>query len=283
MVSVLKAGFYTSVQDLGRHGYQDQGVPVSGVMDSYSAKLANALLNNKETDAVLELTMTGPKLQFHCNTIIAITGANLSPVLNDNKPLKLNAVIVIKKNDVLSFNSPEYGFRSYLAVKEGFQTESVFGSRSMYNIMTSTIKVNIGDRLEIKENTFHNEIRKSALVKTNTTHFSSSSLDVLEGPEYDLLSEDLKHIIKKKKFVIGKENNRMAYQLYDEQLKNNIKPIITSIVLPGTVQLTPAGQLIILMRDCQTTGGYPRILQLKEKAISQMAQKYNGDRILFNL
>jgi len=72
----------------------------------------------------------------------------------------------------------------------------------------------------------------------------------------------------------------MAYQL-NERIENNLKPIITSLVLPGTVQLTPSGQLIVLMRDCQTTGGYPRVLQLCEKSISILSQKFTGNTIHF--
>ena len=282
MVSVLKSGFYTSVQDLGRHGYQDQGVPVSGVMDVYSAKLANALLNNEDTTAVLELTMVGPVLQFHCNTLIAITGADLSPVLN-NKPLKLNSVIAIKKDDVLTFSASKYGFRSYLAVRNGFETALVLGSRSMFKGVTANEKLVKGSTLPICEVIHSNEITKMASVKVNYEHFSSTGLSVSKGPEYDLLSKDLKEKLKGLQFVISNENNRMAYKLDTEILKNNLKPIITSAVLPGTVQLTPSGQLIILMRDCQTTGGYPRILQLTEYAIAQLSQKFNGDTILFNL
>ena len=280
MISVLKAGFYSSVQDIGRFGYQDQGVPVSGVMDSYSAKLANALLDNEMTDAVLELSMTGPVLQFHCETTVAITGANLSPVLNKKTALKLNTIVAVKKDDVLSFGVCKYGFRAYLAVKEGFKTQQVLGSRSMYNAITSNIRINKGDQLLINENS-NLKPHKTTAVKVNHEHFSSSCLAVLKGPEYDLLPETIKELLKNKTFSIGKENNRMAYQLYDAQLQNNLDAIITSVVLPGTVQLTPAGQLIVLMRDCQTTGGYPRVLQLNEKAISQMAQKYNGDAVSF--
>ena len=74
----------------------------------------------------------------------------------------------------------------------------------------------------------------------------------------------------------------MAYQLEDP-LKNSLQPIITSLVLPGTIQLTPSGSLIILMRDCQTTGGYPRILQLSEASINRLAQKSTGDKVRFEL
>ena len=123
MVKVIKPGFYTTIQDLGRFGYQDYGVPVSGSMDQYSAQFANALLNNEKSDAVLEMTMTGPKLQFNSQTSICISGANMSPELNGSD-IKLNTLIPIKPNDILSFGKLKEGFRSYLAVSGGFQSES---------------------------------------------------------------------------------------------------------------------------------------------------------------
>jgi allophanate hydrolase subunit 2 len=82
--------------------------------------------------------------------------------------------------------------------------------------------------------------------------------------------------------MISKNNSRMAYQL-DGVLLNKLEPIITSLVMPGTVQLTPSGKLIVLMRDCQATGGYPRVLQLSDMAINVMAQKKTGDVIQFNI
>ncbi len=112
MLKVIKTGFYTTIQDLGRIGFQKFGVPVSGTMDNYSARLANALLGNNKNDAVLEITMTGPTLQFGCDTFICISGADISPRLN-NKPIKLKGVVKVKKNDVVSFVKINYGFRCY--------------------------------------------------------------------------------------------------------------------------------------------------------------------------
>ena len=120
MIKVIKAGYYSIIQDLGRFGFQQYGVPVSGVMDRYSSKLANALLNNEKNAAVLEITITGPMLQFNCNTLICVSGADISPRLN-NESIKLNHVVIIKMGDVLSFGKLQYGFRSYLAVSGGFQ------------------------------------------------------------------------------------------------------------------------------------------------------------------
>jgi biotin-dependent carboxylase-like uncharacterized protein len=280
MVKVIKSGFYSTIQDLGRSRFQKYGVPVSGVMDFYSAKLANALLDNNESDAVLEITMTGPTLQFNCDTIMCVSGADISPILN-NKPIKLNSIVNIKKDDILSFGKLKYGFRCYLAVFGGFQTEMIMNSRSMYKVITSQNVLFVNNELSISEH-INSIIKSNASIKVNTAHFSSKEIKVYKGPEFDLLTKAQQQQLLSKEFTISKDNNRMAYQLV-EPLKNNLKPIITSLVLPGTVQLTPSGKLIILMRDCQTTGGYPRVLQLKESSINVLSQKFTGNNIRFKI
>lgn len=280
MVKVIKTGFYSTIQDLGRYGFQQFGVPVSGSIDLYSARIANAILHNDENEAVLEITMTGPTLQFNCDTIICVSGADISPKLN-NKPIKLNSIVNIKKDDTLSFGQLKYGFRCYLAVFGGFQTEMIMNSRSMYKVITSQNVLSVNDELSISEH-INSIIKSNASIKVNTAHFSSKEIKVYKGPEFDLLTKTQQRCLLSEEFSISKDNNRMAYQLV-EPLKNNLKPIITSLVLPGTVQLTPSGKLIILMRDCQTTGGYPRVLQLKESSINVLSQKFTGNSIQFNL
>ena len=280
MVKVIKPGFYSSIQDSGRFGYQDYGVPLTGAMDQYSAQFANALLNNNKNDAVLEITMTGPTLEFQCHTSICISGADMSPMLNDLCP-KLNTVTAVKPNDRLSFGKLNYGFRSYLAVSGGFQTESKLKSRSMYSNITSKFKIEANDSLMIKE--FRQlETQKHATLKFNSEIFSSKRLEVYKGPEFEILTPYQRDQLCNQEFTISNLNNRMAYQ-FEELFKNDLKSIITSPVLPGTVQLTPSGNLIVLMRDCQTTGGYPRLFQLKETSINVMSQKFTGHLIKFQL
>lgn len=280
MVRVIKPGFYTTIQDLGRYGYQDYGVPVSGAMDHYSAQFANALLNNNENDAVMEITMTGPTLEFYYHTLICISGADLSPKLNDLN-IKLNSVIAVKPNDILSFGKMNYGFRSYLAVSGGFQTEIKLRSRSMYNNITSKLKIDANNHLMINEFN-QTKTNKHAALKYDSERFGSNILEVYKGPDFELLITVQQDQLFNKKFTISNLNNRMAYQ-FTELFDNNLKPIITAPVLPGTVQLTPSGNLIVLMRDCQTTGGYPRILQLKESSINLLSQKMTGQALQFKL
>ncbi|MDU8886257.1 biotin-dependent carboxyltransferase family protein [Yeosuana sp. MJ-SS3] len=278
MVKVISPGFYSTIQDLGRFGYRQFGVPISGVMDSYSAKLANAILGNDENDAGLEITIKGPVLEFQTDTVICITGADLSPILNsilieNNKPIS------VKKGDVLSFGRLNHGVRSYLSVLGGFQTHLAMNSRSMYKNITESQIIKKDDLLIINENIQDCNFNS---ISVDTRSLKSNIVEAYQGPEFDKLSKEEKKTLFSQKFTISKENNRMAYQL-NELVINKIQPIITSLVLPGTVQLTPSGKLIILMRDCQTTGGYPRVFQLSEKGINTLAQKFTNDLIEFKL
>jgi len=278
MLKVRKAGFFTSIQDGGRFGYRQMGVPISGVMDSYSASIANSLLENPESAAVMELTMTGPSLEFEQPTFIAISGADISPKLNEQL-IRINQVHEVAKGDILSFGKLLYGFRAYLAVKEGFNTEVVMGSRSFYRPITalSTLK----DQMEIQaESIRHFEPKISSL--TPEPFHKEHLLDVYRGPEYDMLNDKQLEALFAGQFTIAKENNRRAYQL-QETITGHKQSMITSATLPGTVQYTPAGKLILLMKDGQTTGGYPRILQLSPTSICILSQKKLGDMVRFHL
>lgn len=280
MIKVLNPGFYSTIQDFGRLGFQEFGVPYSGVMDKKAATLANVLLGNNENDAVLEMTMTGAKLKFEIDACIAISGADMSAKLNESA-IPLNKMILVKPNDVLSFGKLNYGFRCYLAVLGGFNTETVMKSRSMYQNITKQVKLQKNDELQTSTSNVSSK-KHHASIKFNSTYINSSDIEVFKGPEFDFLSKDQQNKLFSKPFTISKDNNRMAYQL-EETFQNDLKPIITSAVLPGTVQLTPSGKLIILMRDCQTTGGYPRVLQLKESSLDILAQKFTGKEIYFKL
>lgn len=280
MIKVLDPGLYTSIQDLGRIEYKAYGVPESGAMDRQSAQLGNRLLSNSEQSAVLEMTMTGPKLQFNCNTYVCLTGACISPHLND-LPVAMDRVFEVKNGDILSFSKLLYGFRGYLSVLGGIQSESVLKSRSMYKGITSQFKLERGYEIQIAD-ALQGYANKHAGLKIKDSLFTRQKLQVFPGPEFEMLSEAQKNQLLQGEFTISKNNNRMAYQL-NELLPNSLDDIITSMVLPGTVQLTPKGNLIILMRDCQTTGGYPRVLQLSEDAINVLAQKFVGQSIQFNL
>ena len=278
MIEVLKAGFYSTIQDLGRVGYREFGVPISGAMDRFSAKLANRLLGNDINDAVLEITLTGPTLNFNCNTTICITGANMNPKVNE-EPILLNHRISVKFGDILSFGKLELGYRTYIAVGGGFQSPIIMKSRSMYPNVTATSKLEAHVILAIKEDR-DMSIASYAAIKLRNDHFANTNLEVLKGPEFEALPAKLQEELAAMMFTVSKNNNRMGYQ-FVETLENAIPSILTAPVLPGTVQLTPSGNLIVLMRDGQISGGYPRIMQLTEESINVLAQKKVGDSVCF--
>ena len=268
MIKVIDPGFYTSIQDKGRFGFQNYGVPVSGCMDENSAEIANQILENLTSSALLELTMTGCSLEFKKDTIIAVTGSDMNAKLNGSS-IQMYNKIDVKKGDLLSFDRFEYGFRTYIAFQGGIKSEKVMKSRSMYNGITKSFKIQKNDKIVL-----NNSINKSR--STNQEKIQklilSDNIECYKGPEFHKLSKENKENLLKKQFSISNNHNRMGYIL-NEKIKNNIKPFITSHVMPGTVQLTPGGKIIILMRDCQTTGGYPRILQLTNSAINILSQK----------
>ncbi len=274
MVEIIKTGLYDSVQDLGRWGVQEFGVPLSGAMDCYSAKLANAILGNSENAAVMEFTMMGPRLKFHKETLICITGGDFTPKLNGKK-VKNNKVLKVQADDELSFGTCVNGCRGYLGIIGGLQSETVMGSRSMYKNVTSKYCLKKGDTLPFKTFEISGKLNQVS-VNTPKLHFETEFIEVIEGSEFNKLTENQKGEIHSKLFSIANTSNRMAYQL-NEPIPNSLSNCITSLVLPGTVQLTPSGQLIILMRDCQTTGGYPRVLQVTEQGIDRLSQKKIGD------
>jgi biotin-dependent carboxylase-like uncharacterized protein len=276
MLEILQSGLYTSIQDLGRFKYRNYGVPVSGVMDEFHAKLANSILGNDENAAVLEMTLQGASMKFHENTQIVICGANLSPKLN-GVLLRANLAVNVSKGDQLDFGKRTYGVRTYLAVKDGFQTEIVLKSRSFYEGITPKSRVSKGDFIQYKS--FLEKGASHTKVGFHPILFNSNEINVFKGPEFDFLSKKQQEKLFNTVFSIGL-NNRMAYQLH-ETIENECPSIITSAVLPGTIQLTPSGKLLILMKDCQTTGGYPRILQLDQKSIIKLAQKHTRDTLQF--
>jgi len=276
MFEILSAGLFSTIQDMGRYGYRSMGVPSSGVMDQYSARLANALLDNDENCAMIECTFTGPTIKFHCDTYIAITGAACQPTLN-GELIKTHRVIQVESDSILKLGSIRNGVRTYLAFAGGIDSPVLMNSRSFYAGITLTSKLNKGDifnlNLKIKD------IKNRATVKINNTHFTENRIQVSAGPEFDLLNNQMKQKLLAGSYKISTKSNRMAYKLEQSNTVLKAQEIITSGVQAGTVQLMPSGELIVLMRDCQSTGGYARVLQLTDQAINQLAQKAAGQSI----
>lgn len=280
MIKVLKAGFYSTIQDKGRVGFAKFGVPISGVMDSFSADLANRILNNSLDAALLEITFGGCSFEFLEKTIICISGAYFSPTINGNK-VSMNMQIFIEKNDVLTFGKRTYGSYIYIAVKGGFLSEVKLQSRSFFENITKNSIVKKGDKIFFPK-LMDNFTTSNTSVKIKKNHFHETYIQCYKGPEFEFLTKNQQDFLFSQTFTISKDHNRSGYRL-EEILKNNLQQILTSAVFAGTVQLTPSGKLIVLMRDCQVTGGYPRVLQLNQSGVNQLSQKTTNDTFIFCL
>ena len=275
-IKIIDSGFYTSIQDRGRYGYRGIGVPVSGPMDYFSFNKANLLVENYNSEALLESTFKGPKILFSGNCKVAVTGAEVIIKKNDEL-MKLNESFLCELGDVLDIGVVKNGYRNYISFRGGLTNEKKFGSYSQYYPITSKGTVNKGQNILLKgskKNIKTNSILTKKMKLNNV-------LDVYQGPFWNNLNNQLKNKIENSEYKIG-SNNRMAYILSGIGLENEISTHSKSVI-PGTVQLTPNGELIVVMRDGQVTGGYPRILQLNETSQSKLAQFGTGKSITFKI
>ncbi len=276
MLKILKPGFYTSIQDLGRFGYRHLGVPVSGAIHLKALQQANALLENLPNDAVLEITMNGPELEFTEPTALVLTGAPLEASL-DGVVLEMNRVYSVPEGAVFKSGHVRRGLRTYLSVKGGFRSEVKLGSRSQFYPVTRTNTITKGAQIPYEPIA---DFSPKLLSMKPSRGTKGKSLIVSPGPEFGLLGVEHLQLLFASEFEVSKNHNRMACQLEPSLPGHEIR-MITSATLPGTVQLTPAGRLIILLRDGQTTGGYPRILQLDSESQDRIGQKQFGDVVRF--
>lgn len=277
-IRIIQPGLFTSIQDLGRFGFQKYGVPQAGVMDRYAMRICNLILGNPEDTAVMEITFQGPHLRFDSPTSICITGADLSPVLN-NKAISNNEIIKLEAGDEIRFGNARSGLRTYLGIRGGFETESLMGSQSWYEGLTENFRFKKDMELGF-DSRQPRDLEPFSSLKIDEDYISQTAIEAYPGPEFEFLNEEQQQKLFLGAFSIESNSNRMAIQL-SETFNNELDPITTGPVLPGTVQLTPSGKLMILMRDCQTTGGYPRVLQLSEFGIQVLAQKAPGAKISF--
>lgn len=280
MIEVKASGLYSTLQDLGRFGYRRFGVPVAGAMDQSAAIKANVAVGNPKEATVLEITAKGPVLEFKKDALISVSGAHFKPMM-DGRPIQMNVPLEIPEGATLSFGSSKKGLRAYLAVQGGFDSELIMGSASTYLGITSESRLHKGDILK-----FHPASEELFRADGNSnkieTDFDASTLVVFRGPEFNALPQTVRNKLLNTQFKIDPRSSRMAYLLqHSEDLE--AKEIVTAPVQPGTVQLTPGGQLIVLMRDAQTTGGYARVLQLSGRSIDLLAQKRAGDQVSFEL
>lgn len=278
MIEVIRPGQFSTIQDFGRYGFRAMGVPVSGPMDRSSATIANKLLGNESNAPVIEMSFVGASFLFHKASVIAVFGADCQISVN-NVVIESKHVFKIEANSTVKFGAITSGNFLYLAISGGFHSEVILGSASYFGGITKRSRLLKGQQLrfdDASQNANHEELERAKSVG------ESSIIDVEKGPEFDLLSEENIQQLLKTEFTVSPQSNRMGFRI-NENAGFGMKDIISSPVQPGTVQLTPGGQLIVLMRDAQTIGGYSRVLQITSESIDRLAQNRFGERFKFRL
>ncbi|WP_165998807.1 biotin-dependent carboxyltransferase family protein [Bacillus sp. Cs-700] len=278
LFSVDKPGLYTTYQDLGRVGYLKYGVPASGALDRFALQVGNLLVGNERGAAGLEVTMQGPELIAQQSFVMAVTGGDLSPMIN-GKRIALWKSVLIKKGQVLEFGKPRTGVRAYLTVSGGFQSSQYMGSRSVYEPAGLGRPLQKGDEL-------FGEPRKQ---KAGTGLFFTEIPDydreievrVVKGPHHEQISDKVVSDFFAMSHEVSPQSNRMGYRLQSELQTNHEANVVSDAVPIGGIQLPGNGQPIILLADRQTTGGYTRIGTVIGPDLPLVAQLPPGGKIRF--
>ena len=285
-ITILNPGLLTTVQDFGRIGYQQFGVPVSGVVDPRAMSIANILVDNPEDEAVLECTMLGPQIRFNAPNAIAITGGDLGPTI-DNQPIPNYAAIRVEAGQVLRFAGLRSGCRAYIAFAGGLDIAPVMGSRSTY--MKAKIGGVEGRKLQ-KDDVIKFRKPNPDLRGLNIRHISPEFVPRLEyklrvvlGPQDDMFTEHGIETFLSESYVVTPEFDRMGCRLDGEIIehKGESGDIIADGIAFGAIQVPTAGKPIIMLSDRQTTGGYTKIANVISADFRILAQLKAGDRVRF--
>jgi antagonist of KipI len=300
-ISVLNPGLLTTIQDLGRRGYQKYGVIVSGAMDTYSMRLSNILVGNEENEGVLEITLVGPSLKLEKGTLFSITGGDISPTISGKK-IPMGRPIYLNNDCILKFGSCKVGCRSYLSIAGGFDVPRIMESKSTYLRSQfggfkgrslqkdDIISIGIQNSNSIKIIKKLEEIEsKGDFISPNwyIKNFISQSAEstvirVFEDRQFNKISEKSINVFFNSKFKIDSRSDRMGYRLSGEKigLKEKLEMISEEVSI-GTIQIPPDGNPIILLADVQTTGGYPKIAHVVSVDIQKIIQLKPNDKIEF--
>lgn len=286
----LKGGILTTIQDLGRRGFQRFGINPNGAMDTTAVRLVNILLGNPQSEAVLEMHFPAPAIRFEKPAIFALGGADFSAELN-NSPIETNRGYFAESGDILRFKKKLYGNRAYLSVDGGFAIEPVLASAST-NLLArfggfKGRKIDSGERVNFKIPFTKHEFEKSNVKISNSLipfYRKFPTVRVTAGAEFENLTALGEQNFLKTDFLISPESNRMGFRLAGEPVfLHDHQEIVSSAVDFGTIQLLPDGQMIILMADHQTTGGYPRLANIISTDLPLAAQLSANDKIAFEL
>ncbi|URM34978.1 biotin-dependent carboxyltransferase family protein [Cytobacillus firmus] len=301
-MKVLKPGLLSSIQDLGRTGYQKFGVIASGAMDPFSHRMANLLSGNEENDPALEITMMGPTLTFEEDTLISICGGDLSPLIN-GQPIRTWRSIFVKKGSELKFGGCQKGCRAYLAVSGGFSVPEVMNSRSTYlragigGFKGRALKA--GDVLETGKPSLQSlkmadylskQLHDKTFVENDwgiaskliPETIGNPEIRITRGRQFDLFTHESRIQLFNHAFEVTAQSDRMGYRLKGTSLAlSEHAEQISEAVNFGSIQVPPDGNPIVLLADRQTTGGYPKIGQVAAVDLPLLAQAKPGDALRF--
>lgn len=265
-LTIEKSGLGTSIQDVGRANWQHMGVPLGGAADSWAMQCANWLAGNAANSPVLEMALFAPQITFSAACTIALCGADLSFKIN-NRPIAINASIQVNAGDILTSGLPKFGCYCYLAVGGKWQVSRWLNSTSPLTgnaILPIPTLLQKGDTITIDANRYFEA--KVLPLWAIPSQNASTTVRYTIGPEGDENLHDIP-------MTVLPNSNRMGLRCATAlTLPKANSEMISSPVLPGTIQLTPAGQCIVLGVDAQTTGGYPRIGQVIAADLDALAQ-----------
>jgi antagonist of KipI len=303
-IEVIRPGLLTSIQDLGRRGWQRFGIPVGGAMDPIALRVGNLLVGNEPGAASLEMTLMGPTLRFADDTLIAICGADLSPQL-DHVKIPGWRPIWVRGGSELRFGSAVTGCRAYLAVAGGFDVPEVLESCSTYfqagmgGFEGRAIRP--GDLLKTRTRGARGWLamplhasrvprRSLGTSCTTTWHVTPALAGYTEKPTIrfcpgrhrERFSESVLADFCSSEFEVTSQSDRVGYRLSGPPLASNLSAeLLSEAVTTGTIQVPPNGQPIVLMADCPVTGGYPKIAQVAGVDQPVLAQLRPGAKVQF--
>lgn len=283
-VTIENGGFLTTVQDMGRIGFQEFGIPVSGVMDKKAAKIANILVGNPMESAVLEATIIGPQIRFNTDNTIAITGGSFEPHINGKRIPEYQAVSA-KKGDVLSFLGNKTGCRCYIAFAGSLDIPIVMGSKSTY------LKAKLGgfEGRKLK----NRDILKFTAPNANLPNLklrwcsgeqypNEIEVRVIMGPQDNAFTKKGTETFLNSVFDVSNECDRMGYRLEGPAIEHKEDGnIISDGIAFGAIQVPSQGNPIIMMSDRQSIGGYTKIANVISVDLPKVAQAKMGNKIRF--
>jgi antagonist of KipI len=286
---VQRAGFLSSVQDLGRTGFRQFGVSTSGALDSFALRVANLLVGNDEGTAGLEFTLGGSQLRFEDERIIAWCGGEFDVQIG-SRALPAGHVAHLEPGDELKFGRARFGCRCWLAISGGIDVPIVLGSRStdlhanFGGLEGRTLRD--GDVLSLGRVRRSDTAATEKISSWTAPHDWASPashhpiLRFIRGIDWERFNASTLQRFTSEPFVVSPDSDRMGVRLDGPELKREDESdLISEAVAPGTIQVPPSGKPILLLGGCQTIGGYPKIAHVITVDLGIAAQLRAGDNV----